>query len=85
MSLILSGMVNICQLVAVFPALFYLDQMGRRTIAIAGGIMMGIPHAIMAGIVGKFNATWSSHTGVGWFGVALICMLCHSSPLTVLF
>jgi hypothetical protein len=34
---------------------------------------MGIPHAIMAGIVGKFSKSWTEHPGAGWFGVALIC------------
>lgn len=34
---------------------------------------MGIPHVIMAGIVGKFSGKWESNAGVGWFGVALIC------------
>ncbi|KAN0093537.1 general substrate transporter [Hyaloscypha variabilis] len=72
MSLILTGMVNICQLVAVLPVLIYLDKIGRRTLALWGGIAMGIPHVIMAGIVGKFSTSWSSHTSLGWFGVALV-------------
>ncbi|KAI9759747.1 MAG: hypothetical protein M4579_002132 [Chaenotheca gracillima] len=72
MSLILTGMVNICQFVAVFPALLYLDRLGRRNLSIWGGIAMGIPHAIMAGIVGKYSCCWSSYRGVGWLGVALI-------------
>lgn len=73
MSLILSGMVNICQLVAGLPIFLYLDKMGRRKLAIFGGFAMGIPHIIMAGIVGKFSVDWKAHTGMGWFGVALIC------------
>lgn len=73
MSLILSGMVNICQFVAGIPVFLYLDKMGRRKTAIFGGIAMGIPHIIMAGIVGKFSSDWESHKGAGWFGVALIC------------
>ncbi|KAI9842640.1 MAG: hypothetical protein M1837_007007 [Sclerophora amabilis] len=72
MGLILTGMVNICQLVAVLPALLYLDRLGRRNLTIWGGVAMGIPHTIMAGIVGKYSDSWSSHKGVGWFGVALI-------------
>ncbi|KAF2815313.1 general substrate transporter [Mytilinidion resinicola] len=80
MSLILSGMVNICQLVAAIPTFLYLDRMGRRKLAIFGGIAMGIPHTVMAGIVGKFNSSWTTHTGVGWFGVALIYIyiLCYA-------
>ncbi|KAI7204169.1 hypothetical protein D0869_02276 [Hortaea werneckii] len=72
MSLILSGLVNVCQFVGSFPVFLYLDQVGRRTLAIYGGIAMGIPHVIMAGVVGKFSGKWESNPGVGWFGVALI-------------
>lgn len=73
MSLILSGMVNICQFVAGIPTFLFLDKMGRRKLAIFGGIAMGIPHIIMAGIVSKYNDSWESSPGIGWFGVALIC------------
>lgn len=73
MTLILSGMVNICQFVANLPTFLYLDKLGRRKLAIFGGIAMGVPHAIMAGIVGKYSDSWTSHKGIGWFGVALIC------------
>ena len=73
MALILGGMVNICQFVAGIPVFLYLDKMGRRKTAIFGGIAMGIPHLIMAGIVNKYSGKWEDHTGVGWFGVALIC------------
>ncbi|KAK5193706.1 hypothetical protein LTR72_005886 [Exophiala xenobiotica] len=72
LSLILSGMVNICQLVANLPTFIYLDKMGRRKLAIGGGIAMGIPLAIQAGLVAKYNDSWKSHTGLAWFGVALI-------------
>jgi len=73
LSLILSGMVNICQLVANLPTFIYLDRLGRRQLAIWGAVAMGIPLAIQAGIVAKYNASWSQHKGVAWFGVALIC------------
>ena len=73
MSLILAGMVNICQLVAGIPTFLYLDKMGRRKLAVGGGIAMAIPHLIMSGIVSKYSNDWSSHKAMGWFGVALIC------------
>ncbi|EXJ72395.1 uncharacterized protein A1O5_04899 [Cladophialophora psammophila CBS 110553] len=72
MTLILSGMVNICQLVAGIPTFLFLDQIGRRKLAIFGGLAMAVPHIIMAGVVGKFSHSWPTHQGVGWFGVALI-------------
>ena len=73
LSLILSGMVNICQLVANIPTFLYLDQLGRRKLAIWGGVAMGIPLAVMAGLFAKYNDSWKTHTGLAWFGVALIC------------
>lgn len=75
MTLILSGMVNVCQLVAGIPIFLYLDKIGRRKLAIIGGFAMGVPHIIMAGIVGKFSSSWNTHQAMGWFGVALICRL----------
>ncbi|KAJ5721296.1 uncharacterized protein N7483_009230 [Penicillium malachiteum] len=71
-SLILSGMINICQLIGNIPILLYFDQIGRRRIAIFGAFLMAIPHLIMAGIYRKFSSSWQTHQGVGWFGVALI-------------
>ncbi|CAG7924833.1 unnamed protein product [Penicillium olsonii] len=71
-SLILSGLVNVVQLVASIPTLVYLDKIGRRKLAIFGGIAMAIPHLIMAGIYERFSDKWTSHKGAGWFGVALI-------------
>jgi MFS family permease len=73
MSLILSGMVNICQLVAGIPTLLFLDQIGRRKLAILGAVVMAIPHLIMSGIVGEYSSSWKTDTGMGWFGVALVC------------
>lgn len=73
MSLVLSGMVNICQLVAGIPIFLYLDSIGRRKLGVIGGIAMGIPHVIMAGVVGKFSSDWEGHKAMGWLGVALIC------------
>ncbi|KAJ5580513.1 hypothetical protein N7450_006814 [Penicillium hetheringtonii] len=72
MSLILSGMINVCQLVGSVPIILYMDKFGRRRLAIAGGIAMGIPHIIMAGLFNKFSSNWTAHDGVGWFGVALV-------------
>ncbi|KAH7009926.1 general substrate transporter [Ilyonectria destructans] len=80
MALILSGMVNICQLVAGIPTFLFLDQFGRRKLAIGGGIAMAIPHLIMAGVVAKFQGKWDDNQAMGWFGVALIYIyvLCYA-------
>ncbi|PYH34167.1 general substrate transporter [Aspergillus neoniger CBS 115656] len=71
-SLILSGMVNVCQFVGGVPMMLYLDEVGRRKLAIYGGIAMAIPHLVMAGLMNRFSSDWASHQAVGWFCVALI-------------
>ncbi|KAI1054499.1 hypothetical protein LB506_010703 [Fusarium annulatum] len=86
MALILSGMVNICQLAAGIPTFLYLDKMGRRKLAIFGGAAMAVPHLIMSGVVGKFDGKWEASPGMGWFGVTLIyiyvlCYACSYGPL----
>lgn len=70
--LILSGIINICQLVGACIVLQVLDQVGRRKLAIGGGIGMAIPHIILAALVGTYSTSWQEHPGVAWFGVALI-------------
>ncbi|PYI02459.1 sugar transporter [Aspergillus sclerotiicarbonarius CBS 121057] len=72
MSLILSGLINVCQLVGGIPILIYLDRVGRRKLAIYGGIAMAIPHLVMAGLMNRYSSDWAAHQGVGWFCVALI-------------
>jgi len=72
MTLILSGMINIIQMVAVIPVFIFLDKLGRRSPSIWGAIAMGIPHVIMAIIVGLYSSSWSTHRGLGWFGVTLV-------------
>jgi MFS family permease len=71
-ALILSGMINICQLVGACVVIMVLDKVGRRKLAIAGGISMAIPHAILAILVGLYNSSWQSHVGAAWFSVALV-------------
>ncbi|CAI0646229.1 unnamed protein product [Colletotrichum noveboracense] len=74
-------MVNICQLIAGIPTFLFLDQVGRRKLAIGGGFAMAVPHLIMAGVVGKFNSSWDEHPAMGWLGVALIYIyvLCYAT------
>lgn len=75
MSLILSGIVNICQLVAGIPIIFCLDSVGRRPLAIIGGCAMAIPHLVIAGLMGKYSSDWAAHEVAGWVCVALICIV----------
>lgn len=79
MSLILSGMINVGQLVGVIPAMLFIDKIGRRALAIWGAIGMGASHAIMSGIYGAFGNAWESHSAAGWACVAFVCESSHLS------
>ncbi|THC89489.1 hypothetical protein EYZ11_011073 [Aspergillus tanneri] len=72
MSFILSGLVNVCQLIGGIPILILLDRIGRRKLAVLGGILVAIPHLVMAGLMGRFSEDWPSHEAAGWFCVVLI-------------
>lgn len=54
------------------PAILYLDRFGRRKLLMAGAIGMGISHAVVAGIMGKYDGNFASNQGAGWAGVAFI-------------
>ncbi|PWY91695.1 sugar transporter [Aspergillus sclerotioniger CBS 115572] len=71
-SLILSGLINVCQFVGGIPILMCLDRVGRRKLAIYGGIAMAIPHLAMARLMNRFSSYWAAHQGIGWFCVALV-------------
>jgi len=55
MSLIMSGVFNMLQLVAVTLCFFIIDKVGRRPLAIFGGIGGGTAWGIMAVLVGVYN------------------------------
>ncbi|KIW24678.1 uncharacterized protein PV07_10380 [Cladophialophora immunda] len=79
---ILTGMINIFQIIGVTITLFTMDKVGRRRLSIWGAVMMGVPHCIMAGLVAKFNDSWPEHKAIGWFGVAVFYFYMFSYGLT---
>lgn len=75
MSLILSGMINIGQLIGVVPAMMYIDRLGRRGLAIWGAVGMGTAHAVMSGVYGAFGDVWPENPAAAWTCVAFVCEL----------
>ncbi|KAG9564611.1 hexose carrier protein, partial [Aureobasidium melanogenum] len=71
MSLILSGIFNILQLVAVAICFLIIDKVGRRPLAIFGGFAACIPYAIIAILSGLFDKSWITHKAEGWAAVAM--------------
>lgn len=70
MSLIMSGIFNVLQLVGAFICVATVDRIGRRPIAIAGGFGCAICYIIIAILSGLFGHDWMSHTDAGWTCVA---------------
>ena len=72
MQLILSGVLNIAQLVGVASSIWTMDRFGRRPLLLWGSVMMCISHVIIAALVGQFSSHWPSHKGPGWTSVAFL-------------
>ncbi|KAH8171020.1 sugar transporter domain-containing protein [Sarocladium implicatum] len=86
MSLIMSGVFNMLQLVAVSVCFLIIDNVGRRPLAILGGIGGCVSWGIMAVLVGLYSKTWDSHQDAGWAAVAMAFMFiliygCTYAPL----
>lgn len=72
MQLILSGVLNITQLVGVSSSLWTMDHFGRRPLLLWGSAAMSVCHIIIAGLVGRYSGNWPAHTGPGWTSVAFL-------------
>ncbi|KAI0171232.1 general substrate transporter [Pestalotiopsis sp. NC0098] len=70
-SLILSGIFNALQIVGVCIAFVLIDKIGRRPLAIGGGLGNMTCFVIIAALVGIYEGTWQDHTGAGWACVAM--------------
>jgi sugar porter (SP) family MFS transporter len=71
MALILSGIFNILQLVAVFICFAVIDKVGRRPLAIVGGFGSCICYIVIAAIAGVYSKDWSANPAAGWAAVAM--------------
>ncbi|KAI7158215.1 general substrate transporter [Hortaea werneckii] len=72
MQLIMSGVVNICQLVGVTSSIWTMDAFGRRPLLLSGSMVMFLSHLIIAVLVGKFSNNWPAHRPEGWASVAML-------------
>ncbi|KAF5856022.1 hypothetical protein ETB97_008009 [Aspergillus alliaceus] len=71
MSLILSGVFNILQLVTVIICFLIIDKTGRRPLAIFGGLATGIAYTIIAILSGLYANDWTAHPDSGWAFVVM--------------
>lgn len=72
MQLILSGVLNITQLVGVASSVWTMDRFGRRPLLLCGSAAMFVSHLIIAVLVGKFSDDWQHHRPEGWASVAFL-------------
>ena len=72
MQLIMSGVLNITQLIGVSTSLWSMDALGRRPLLLGGSIVMTISHIVIAILVGKFSSNWPAHRSEGWTSVAFL-------------
>ena len=72
MQLILSGVLNITQLVGVSSSIWSMDFFGRRPLLLWGSATMAICHTIIAGLVGTYSKNWPAHRTPGWTSVAFL-------------
>ena len=72
MQLILSGILNVTQLVGVASSIWTMDRFGRRPLLLWGSIAMCISHVIISALVGLYDKDWPAHRGPGWASVAFL-------------
>jgi len=72
MQLIMSGVLNITQLVGVTTSIWTMDHFGRRPLLLWGSLFMALSHVIISILVGKFSHDWPSHRVEGWISVAFL-------------
>jgi MFS family permease len=72
MQLTMSGVLNVCQVLACLWSLWGMDRFGRRKLLLYGGCCMFLAHFIIAILVGKFNGKWTDHQPAAWTSVAFL-------------
>ncbi|KAG8213121.1 general substrate transporter [Butyriboletus roseoflavus] len=71
-SLLATGVVGIVMWLATFPAVLWVDQLGRKPVLVSGAFIMAACHFIIAILSGLYNKDWPSHTSAGWAACALV-------------
>ncbi|KAJ5234402.1 uncharacterized protein N7469_003570 [Penicillium citrinum] len=72
MQLIMSGVLNVLQLVGVTTSIWTMDTLGRRKLLIIGAVLMAIAHIIIAVMVGIYSDNWPAHQTQGWVSAAFL-------------
>lgn len=71
-NLLVSGGIGIVQLVAVLPAIVFIDRLGRRALLRGGSVVMGCAHFAIAFLIYQFSSDWEHHQAGAW--AAVVCI-----------
>jgi sugar porter (SP) family MFS transporter len=74
MALIMSGVFNCLQLVAVAICFVIIDKVGRRPLAIWGAVGSTIAYVVISALSGIYGANWPAHSSAGWACIAMAFM-----------
>jgi MFS family permease len=72
LQLVMSGILNVTQLVGVATSIWTMDRFGRRPLLLIGSALMTVSHIIIAVLVGLFDKNWPAHRAQGWTSVAFL-------------
>ena len=72
LQLIMSGVLNVTQLVGVSSSIWTMDRFGRRPLLLWGSVFMTVSHVVIAVLVGLFSRSWPTHRAEGWVSVGFL-------------
>lgn len=68
-TLLVSGGIGIVQLLAVLPAIVYIDRWGRKPLLRGGAAIMATAHLTIAMLVSTFEDEWADYPAAAWIAV----------------
>lgn len=72
MELVMSGVLNVVQLLGLATSVLAADRAGRRWLLLGGSMAMFTCHVVVAALVGRFSGDWTAHVAEGWVSVAFL-------------
>lgn len=71
-NLLATGVVGVINFLSTWPAILYLDRVGRKTVLLIGGVGMAIAQLIVATIYAVYKNNWASNKAAGWAAAVFI-------------